>query len=111
MGQVRILRTPGVLLEADSASLRRGPRVESASSLKMCFPTSQTQFFCWVSIVVKPPLQLRIEELLKLRLLNAVHQARIFLSRLSKLPKENKEKHEETHFSNDDVTDFMRYLI
>ena len=45
MGQVRILRTPGVLLEADSASLRRGPRVESASSLKMCFPTSQTQFF------------------------------------------------------------------
>ena len=45
MGQVRILRIPGVLFEADSASLRRGPRVESASSLKMCFPTSQTQFF------------------------------------------------------------------
>ena len=60
---------------------------------------------------MKPPLQLRIEELLKLRLLNAVHQARIFLSRLSELPKENKEKHEETHFSNDDVMDFMRYLI
>ncbi len=89
MGQVRILKTTGVLLWAsDSAfSLHWGPPVESASSLKMCFPTSQTQFFWGKHRHVKPPLQLRIEELLKLRLLNAVHQARSFLSRLSQLPK------------------------